>query len=152
VVNEARSRVAQKIWEKIFPSKRLDGLLKDILAHMAPYIIPQALSCYGRVALNSPCHNLSNLQTYAEYILHALGSAAINANISSFILHRSEGQCPSGIKLSFQVELGKPNSTREYDLNSTQNYWEKHESDLNRTDFDPKSTRINRLPCKHVIL
>jgi len=49
------------------------------------------------------------------------------------------------------LELGKPDPTREHDTNPTRSYWERHEPDLNQTDFDPKSTRIDRLAYKYVI-
>jgi len=49
------------------------------------------------------------------------------------------------------VRLSKSNPTREPDPNPTQSYWERREPDLNRTDFDPNPTRIDRLAYKHVI-
>ena len=54
-------------------------------------------------------------------------------------------------RFTLRIELKKFDLTQEYDPNPTRSYWEKHEPDLNRTDFDPKPTWIDYLVYKHAV-
>jgi len=99
------------------------------------------------------------LSNFAPFIRLCIGAMLLQCVLD--VMHAVDFWCYSILDRfsRIHIDLEKPdparehdaNSTREHDANSARSYWERHESDLNRTDLDPKSTQIDCLVYKYVI-